>query len=311
MRKSNIYLGFIVIALIYCFQCAQAQSPKVIIDADTANEVDDLFALARAVAEPNIDLLGITSAQFHISPLASDSSVYESQKINEEIVKLMGRTDIALPLGSNEPLIRSDRAQLSPASGFIIDQAHQLADGEKLHIVILGACTNVASAIIQDPSIISKIKVYYLGFWHNPATNVYNKKEFNSGNDTLAVNVLLNTLELDFSVMTATTSQHLVFQKNTVDTKAHQIGPIGPYLVNRWESHKRWWTQEDKIKQKWVMWDVAIVEALIHPEMSTAHKYQTPPENESREITIYTAIDVDKMHEDYWESLVEYYNKGR
>ena len=311
MRKSNIYLGFIVIALIYCFQFAQAQSPKVIIDADTANEVDDLFALARAVAEPNIDLLGITSAQFHISPLASDSSVYESQKINEEIVKLMGRTDIALPLGSNEPLIRSDRAQLSPASGFIIDQAHQLADGEKLHIVILGACTNVASAIIQDPSIISKIKVYYLGFWHNPATNVYNKKEFNSGNDTLAVNVLLNTLGLDLSVMTATTSQHLVFEKNTVDEKAQQIGPIGSYLVNRWESHKRWWTQEDKIKQKWVMWDVAIVEALIHPEMSMTHQYQTPPENESREITIYTAIDVDKMHEDFWESLVEYYNKGR
>jgi hypothetical protein len=45
--------------------------------------------------------------------------------------------------------------------------------------------------------------------------------------------------------------------------------------------------------------------------MSTVHQYQTPPENESREITIYTAIDVDKMHEDYWESLVEYFKKGR
>ena len=39
---------------------------------------------------------------------------------------------------------------------------------EKLNLVILGSCTNVASAILQEPRIIPKIKVYYLGIWHDP-----------------------------------------------------------------------------------------------------------------------------------------------
>jgi len=55
---------------------------RIIIDADTGNEVDDLFALVGAMASDSFDIKGISSAQFHTSPLASDSTVLESQKIN-------------------------------------------------------------------------------------------------------------------------------------------------------------------------------------------------------------------------------------
>ena len=40
----------------------------LIIDADTANEVDDLFAIVRALLEPTFDIKAINSAQFHTSP---------------------------------------------------------------------------------------------------------------------------------------------------------------------------------------------------------------------------------------------------
>ena len=154
LNKINWGLPVLLLlsAMTSCKALAQKNYDKIplIIDADTANEMDDLFALVRAVGEPKFDLLGITSAQFHTSPLASDSSVLESQKINEKLMSLLNRTDIPLPLGSNNALTAPNKPQVSNAAQFIIDKAHELKDDQKLQLVILGSCTNVASAILMD-----------------------------------------------------------------------------------------------------------------------------------------------------------------
>lgn len=308
IRFTETIKFFISIGIL-CFSCfsGQAQidsSPiSLIIDADTANEVDDLYAIVRAIEEPNFDLIGINSAQFHTSPLASKNSVGESQRLNEEIIAIMDIKDIRLPLGSNIPLTEYGVPVTSEASQFIIKSAHEMADGQKLNVVILGPCTNVASAILEDPSIIPKLHVYYLGFWHAPSTNVYDKKEFNSGNDPIAVEVLLNTKNLEFSVMTAATSQHLVLKKEDVDAHLKNKDGIAEYLINRWESFDRWWTKVDPEKKEWVMWDVAIIEALAHPELATIKQLPTPPENTRRTIGVYTDLDSEKMTQSFWNSL--------
>lgn len=295
------------ILLLVCFIVASCASQKeklsLIIDADTANEVDDLFALVRTIDAPEFDLLGITSAQFHTSPLASDQTASESQEINEDIIRLLKQTGLPLPLGSNQPLREVDQPQPSDAAKFIIEKAHRMENDQKLQLVILGSCTNVASAILMDSTIVPKIQVHYLGFWHTPATNQYDKKEFNSGNDTLAVNFLLDYPTLDLSVMTATTSQYLVFNKKVVDDQLKGKGGIHDYLVNRWETYDRWWTEEDPEKTEWIMWDVAIIEALAHPEWTTTLPFLAPPENTQRQIIIHTAIDTQKMEADFWKHM--------
>lgn len=281
----------------------QEEKIHVIIDADTANEVDDLFALAGAMASDRLAIKGITSAQFHISPLASDSTVLESQKINESLIQLANRPDIPLPIGSNFPLRSKSEPQRSPASDFIIQEALKMTGNEKLNLVILGSCTNVASAILQEPRIIPKIKVHYLGIWHDPEKNTFDKKEFNSGNDTLAVNLLLDTPNLDLTIMSATTSQHLVFEKAKVDQQLRGKSELGDYLIDRWESYNRWWTQEDPEKTRWIMWDIAIIEALIHPEWTKAEEFWTPEENTRRKVKIYTWINTRKMEQGFWDSF--------
>jgi purine nucleosidase len=276
---------------------------KIIIDADTANEVDDLFALVGAMASDSFDIKGITSAQFHTSPLASDSSVLESQKMNEELVRLAGRTDIPLPLGANYALKSIHQPNISAASTFIVDQANSLAEGDSLVLVILGSCTNVASAILQDPGIIPKVRVHYLGIWHNPESNEFDKKEFNSNNDTLAVDLLLSTPGLDLTIMSATTSQHLVFDKDLTRNQLADNGELGEYLMDRWETFFRWWKPEDKVKQKWIMWDVAILESISNPELSQKKIFLTPPENGARPITIYTKINEVEMEARHWKTV--------
>ncbi|MDW3195222.1 MAG: nucleoside hydrolase [Cytophagales bacterium] len=305
IRLFALLIAFLIIA-----SCtAQKERLPLIIDADTANEVDDLFALVRAIEAPEFDLLGITSAQFHTSPLASEQSANESQTINEDLIRLLDKKDLPLPLGSNQPLQAVDQPQTSEASRFIIEKAHAMKENQKLHLVILGSCTNVASAILMDPTIVPKIQVHYLGFWHTLATNQYDKKEFNSGNDTLAVNFLLDHPTLDLSVMTATTSQHLMFNKKVVDQQLKGKGGIHDYLVNRWETYDRWWTEEDPEKTEWIMWDVAIIEALAHPEWATTQTFLTPPENTPREIKIHTSIDTQQMEADFWEHMHKLSNK--
>jgi len=288
-----------------CQQAEEEIGLPLIIDADTANEVDDLYAIARAIKAPELDLIGITSAQFHTSPLASDSTVYESQAINEKIIELMARKDIPLPLGANAPISSKTEFDLSPASNFIIVEARKRTATDPLHVAVLGPCTNVATAILQAPDIIPLLHVHYIGFWHDTTSNVYDLQEFNSGNDTVAVQVLLETDGLDFDVMTATTCQHLVLEKEEVDRYLKGKSNISDYLVNRWENYTRWWTKEDPDKTSWIMWDLAIIEALIHPEWATKKEYPAPSSTPNRTIEAYINIDVPAMKAEFWRTVAE------
>ena len=126
MRASFVFVLSLTLILCSCSSDQEDTGLPLIIDADTANEVDDLYAIVRAIKAPELDLLGISSAQFHTSPLASDSTVYESQKINEEIIDLLDIKDLPLPLGANAPIESITNPQSSAAADFIIEQALSL-----------------------------------------------------------------------------------------------------------------------------------------------------------------------------------------
>lgn len=284
-------------------QLPQDEKLRLIVDADTANEVDDLFAIARALIEPRFQLEGLTSAQWHTQDRAPNDSVGVSQKLNEEIAELMGITDVPLAMGANVPMVNTMRPQPSAAARLIIEKAHASAEGEQLIVVTLGPNTNIASAILMDPTIIPKLKVCYIGFWHDVKQNAWSKREFNTNNDPNATDLLLNTNGLDFHVMTATTCQHLVFQKEEVDHHLKGKAGIGNYLVDRWESYDRFWQKTDKEKRNWIMWDVAIIEALAQPTLAKEEIFVTPDDNLKRDIHAYTWIDVDGMKRRYWAAL--------
>ena len=85
--------------------------------------------------------------------------------------------------------------------------------------------------------------IYYIGFWHDPVKNTYNKNEFNTNNDTIATNFLLDYEGLNFQVMSATTCQYLVFDKAiTFEKLGNNI--LGKYIKERWESYERWWDKK-------------------------------------------------------------------
>ena len=314
--KTSIYYASIISLTFFLAGCSTTKSAisetktsterngiPLIIDADTANEVDDLYAIVRALIAPELNVLGITAAQFHTSALATCESAKESQKVNEDIVKLMGKTEVAVLQGSNSPLANTKTPRMSQAAQFIIDQAHSMPKNEKLHIAILGPCTNVASAILQDPSIAQKIEVSYIGFWHDKEKNGWDRMEFNSSNDQKAVDVLLSTKGLAFNVMTATTSGALKFELSTAESYLSGKGGIKEFLQHRWNSFNPYWKEDPADKKEWTMWDVAIIEALIHPENAMKVPFSIPVDNTAKNIIAYTSINAEAMKSSYWTAI--------
>ena len=167
MKFKKLFTFLLVLFMIKLVSQDLKHKLPIIIDADTANEIDDLFAITRALGENSFELLGITAAQFHTSPYATSNSATESHKMNKKLINLIPNYKVPLKKGSSQPLEKINEPKVSEASKFIISQARRLEEGKKLQIVILGSCTNVASALIAAPDIASKLVISYVGFWHN------------------------------------------------------------------------------------------------------------------------------------------------
>jgi len=60
-----------------------------------------------------------------------------------------------------------DVAQHSAAAYFIIQEAKKASSDNKLNIIALGALTNVASALLIEPSIAANVRLYCLGTSYN------------------------------------------------------------------------------------------------------------------------------------------------
>jgi inosine-uridine nucleoside N-ribohydrolase len=285
---------------------------KVWLDADTGNEMDDLYAIAHLVKSTRINMIGISSAHFNNADLnvfekwnaydaATLKPVEESQRLNEEILGAMDRMDIPHPLGADRQIGRTWGQQDprdSPAAQAIIAEARAMKGSEKLDIVTLGAMTNIATALILAPDIKSKIRLYSLGSWYDPDTKAWNKSEFNIRCDLNAFDYLLNLEGLDFTIMTTTTSFALKFDQEETYAALDESVRIEKILANRWRI-------QNPLDKTRVMWDLALVEAYLHPEWSKIAEVQTPPENLQRLVKVYIAIDAEKMKKEFWRIIKE------
>jgi len=298
----NKFLASLALALACAFTAAarplgQDAAPiTVVIDADTANEIDDLYAIVRALLEPRFRVVGLSSAQWNHRHSPPDT-VLRSQAINQDLLRLMKRTDIPVPLGTEMSMGKpwgGTEPSDSAAAQFIIRAARAMPRGEKLRVVSLGATTNLASAIALAPDIVPKLACYVLAGRYYADRRVWDKDEFNVRNDLNATNFLFNAEGLELHVMPINILLEFKFeQKATVEGLTGK-GEVWDYLANRWLSFAPGHGQ-------WIMWDLALVQALARPELATESEVNPPPENAQRKIFAYTRVDVAGMRADWWE----------
>lgn len=310
MKKKN-YLILIVLGF-NLWVNATAQKIDLIIDTDTGNEMDDLYALTRAVLDTNINTIGVVSAHFNNPQLVTDDMwhIYKTkdintvgigQDLNERLLRSLGRIDIPHPVGASKMVGYAwgfyEGAQIPKAAGidFIIDKALGYSPENKLNISIFGPATNVAAAILTNPAIIPNIKVYMLGTRYDEVTGVWNKNSFNARNDLNALDVLFNTVGLDLVMLPISMVDQFVFEKKKTLEHLGNINSENAKILA-----KRWSEINGGANENWIMWDLALVEAIVNPSFAVLDQRTTPPENTQRTIGVFTKIDEDAMRDDFW-----------
>lgn len=295
-----LWKSLLLPAILLCATMSHADSPrpKLILDTDSANEIDDLYAIVRVLCQEKFDVLGLNATQWR-HYLGDQNSVEASQSINEDLLRLMGRTDLKSHLGSVDPMGKpwgGSDAKDSDAAQFIIKQAKTMPEGEQLYVACLGATTNVASALKLAPEIAPKIRVYLMGFKYDIDTGVWNKSEFNVRRDLNAADFLLNFEGLDVHVMSATASRVYTFDRDETFRRNAALGPVGQYLTDRWKHHS-------PAAKTWVMWDLALIEAMLDPSFAKESQVGTPPENTTRQVGLYHDLKVQPMRDSYWDAV--------
>lgn len=295
MKKTILILVFMLTLVL------QAQETKrIIIDADTGNEVDDLYAIVRGLIEPSWEVIGLNATQWQISHWAVEKSMEESYRLNEVLLAYLRMNDeVIANRGATARLFDwGNKSNPSQASNFIIEEALK-SKNDKLTLVVLGALTNVASAILDEPEITDRIRVYWLGTLYNFDEQVMKTIDFNSVMDIQAVDIMLNS-KVDLHIMPHSVSAKMIFDWKETEKRFKGKHDLLDFLLQRWYNHL------DGGRQQRTIWDLSLIEAMIHPEYSEKVKITTSKEKGNRGIWIYKNIDAEKMRADFYKTILDY-----
>jgi len=296
------FIVYLVVSNISFFRdLTRRDKLSLIIDTDSAHGQDDIMAIVRFLLEEEVVLEGLLSAQWRPADLNNDSTVELNQAVNQYILKHFNRTSVPNLPGAAWPVMSiKNRVRTSNrTSSYIIKSASETPAGEKLNLVCLGPVTNLATALITVPDIAPKINCYIMGPWYEPSRRVWNKNEWNTKNDLDAMDILLNTKDLDLYIMPATIGHDLVIDRSQSLNKFPLRDSLFDNMVESWKALD---LRNDSIP----MGSLALIQAILHPEMSSQKQVITPPENVQRKIHVFTRIDAERMKKDLWKAIKDY-----
>ena len=301
LKVNHVIRRILFFLFLACSLSARAQTPKkIILDADTGNEVDDLYAIVRALIEPSWDILALNAAQWQTSHWAVERSMEESHRLNQVLLGYLERNDIKTRRGGVARMYDwGDLAQHSAAAYEIIQQAHNLPEGEKLTVVALGALTNVASAVFIDPEITSKIILYWLGTSYDFEEGILKKNDFNCVMDVQALEVMLMS-DVEMHVIPVNVAAALTFDYQETEARFKGKHGLTDFLLQRWFDHL------DGSRIRRTIWDLALIEAMIHPEWAEKVKITTSKDNGNKTVWYYKEIDAERFRKEFFTTTLEY-----
>lgn len=169
-------------------------SVDVAIDTDMFNEVDDLFALSYLLKnQDRLKLQAIYAAPFQNEK--ADTPEIGMEKSYQEIFKILDLADAqeykaAVYKGAGQFLKDRKTPVVSEAAEDLVRRALLHTEEDPLYIIGIAAATNLASAILLEPEIVSRIVVIWLG---GSAFHCEEIEEFNLAGDVLAAQVLFDS----------------------------------------------------------------------------------------------------------------------
>lgn len=206
---------------------------RVILDTDANNELDDQHAIAYMLFNSDIfEVEGITTNR-----TSGGGGINNHVAEADRVVRMCGyESHINIYQGASGSYdsikgdIHNPTFDGHEAVNFIIQRAH--ADSSRpLVLLPIGKLTNIALALLKDPSIAPNIRVVWLGS-HWPQSG-----EYNLVNDVTAVNPILDMPEVEFeicpvrprdSIGTAAVTVHIDDIRQKLPGQGPQVAPPVP-----------------------------------------------------------------------------------
>ena len=232
---------------------------KAVLDTDAYNEIDDQFAILYAMLSPEkIDLQAIYAALFYNGRSSSPADGME--KSYQEILKICGLTgrdpEGFVFRGCRAPLEGPELPQESEAVNDLIRKARQASPDDPLYVIGIGACTNIASAILKCPEIIENLVVVWLG--GNTRDWVY-PSEFNLSQDLAAGQVLFDCGVPLVQIPAFGVTNFLITTVPELEACLAGKNKICDYLVDNVKAYSN-----DHFAWSKAIWDVGAVAYLVN-----------------------------------------------
>ncbi|MFC4220159.1 nucleoside hydrolase [Flagellimonas marina] len=293
MNSKFLLPHLFVFVLFFCgLAHAVGQIREVIVDADTGNEVDDFYALARILADSSVKVTALNAAHWQTSHWTVPNSMENSHRLNQQLLGEMGLQLKTLRGAPARMYDWGDRAQHSAAAYGIIEEAER---NDRVTILVLGALTNVASAVFIRPEIAEKLEVYWLGTTLDFETDVLKRNDFNALMDPFALDYLLDS-KVAMNIMPINVAVDMEIEYDKI-SKAIGNSRLGRFLIKRWDDHL------DGARKSRVLWDLALVSVFLKPDFGTTRVVRTSRDSGNRNITYYNSIDANAIYQDFYKVL--------
>jgi purine nucleosidase len=199
---------------------------RVLYINDLAGDVDGLFSAAHIALSTAVELSGLVASG---TSVPSESALHAAV-VARELLKVAGRADVPVFEGSPGRLKSISSPDRSPGVTAIIREANRTDSQLPLYVAVGGGLTEVASALLVDPSIASRFTLIWVGGAAYPAGG---RGEYNFSIDPLAVQHVFN--DTDVGIWQVPSSAYATCQVSMTElaTRVRTAGAMGAWLYRK------------------------------------------------------------------------------
>ena len=333
---TRFYILFV--ALFVTISFANGQKPydninftkrmRVIVDNDFSGDPDGLYQLTHLLLSPSVDTRGIIGSHLSVKDFIDPS---EKQAENattkvKEVLKLLKLQDsIPVFTGSNVAMTKDSVPVKSEAVNFIIKEAMRTDTKLPLYLVCGAGLTEVASALLTNPSIANKFTLIWIGGPEYPDLSSppprASKIEYNLNIDIAAAKVIFNKSSVSLWQVPRDAYRQAIVPFSQLYLNVKSKGEIGNYLF---EALNKLMKKLGKIGETYILGDSPLVlltalQTYFEPDPASSsyqikmaplinNQGQYEPNSSGRMIRVYTKLDINLMMNDFYAKL-ELFNR--
>jgi inosine-uridine nucleoside N-ribohydrolase len=279
----------------------------VVLTTDCGTDMDDQWALAHLALSPEFDLRGVVTT--HALGLPAPAAEFTARTAREVLANLPLTHAPPVIAGSSVALAEKTKPLPNAGVNLLLQQSRRFSASHRLAVLVIGAATDVASALLTDPTLGDRIEIVAMGFYRWPDGG----DEWNIKNDPKAWQVLLESRAPITVGDQAVCKRDLRMTPEKASALFAPRGTEGRYLAHVFTD---WMEKHPGLLAEgfWPVWDEVVTAHLLgltrtetHPRPTLDDTMHLVPPTETappaRAITWIVSLDTARLWDDFTRKL--------